>query len=74
MKLALSLSLMCLKTGFNFVPYKRSKKSRGGGVLAFIKKNFSYKFWKGLSITDQHKEILSLEIASRNSPNTLWSC
>ena len=30
-------------TGFDSVPYERSKKSRGGGVLIFSKKNLSLK-------------------------------
>ena len=32
--------------GFDSVPYKRSKKSRGGGVLTLIKKNLSCKIRK----------------------------
>ena len=61
-------------TGFDFVSYKKSKKSRGGGVLTFIKKNISYKLRKGPSISDKRKEILNLGIASKNSCNILLSC
>ena len=61
--------------GIDSVPYERSKKSRrGGGVLIFIKKKLSYKFRKDLSESDEHKEILSLEILSKNSCNILPSC
>ena len=35
-------------TGFDSVPYKRGKKSWGGGVLIFIKKNLSYKIREDL--------------------------
>ena len=47
---------------------------RGGGVLIFIKKNLSYKIRKDLSESDEHKEILSLEISYKNSSNILLSC
>ena len=61
--------------GIDSVPYERSKKSRrGGGVLIFIKKKLSYKFRKDLSESDEHKEILSLEILSKNSCSILPSC
>ena len=63
-----SLSL----AGFDSVPYKRSR--RGGGVLIFIKKNLSYKIRKDLSESDEHKEILSLEILYKNSFNILLGC
>ena len=61
-------------TGFDSVPYERSKKSRGGGVLTFIKKNLSYKIRKDLFESDKHKEILSLEVSYKNSSNILLSC
>ena len=65
-------------TGFDFVPYdsskKKKKKSRGGRVLIFIKKNLSYKIRKDLSESDEHKEILSLEVTRKNSSNILLSC
>ena len=61
-------------TGFDSVPYERSKKNRGGGVLIFIKKNLSYKIRKDLSESDEHKEILSLEVSCKNSSNILLSC
>ena len=61
-------------TGFDSVPYKRSKKSRGGGVWIFIKKNLSCKIRKELSESDEHKEILSLEASHKNSSNILLSC
>ena len=61
-------------TGFDSVPYERSNKNRGGGVLIFIKKNLSYKIRKDLSESDEHKEILSLEVSCKNSSNILLSC
>ena len=61
--------------GFDSVPYERSKNSRrAGGDLIFIKKNLSYKIRKDLSESDEHKEILSLEISYENSSNILLSC
>ena len=67
----LNLSL----AGFDSVPNERSKKSRrGGGVLIFIKRNLSYKIQKDLSESDEHKEILSLEISYKYSSNILLSC
>ena len=42
-------------TGFDSVPYKRSKKSkRGGGVLIIIRKNLFNKIQKDLSESDEH--------------------
>ena len=61
-------------TGFDSVPYERSKKSRGGGVLIFTKKSLFYKIRKDLSESDEHKEILSLEVLYKNSSNILLSC
>ena len=62
-------------TGFDFGPYERSKKkNRGSGVLIFIKKNLSYKIQKDLSESDEHKEILSLEVTRKNSSNILLRC
>ena len=60
---------------FGSTPYERSKKSRRGGrVLIFIKKNLSYKIRKDLSESDEHKEILFLEMLYKNSSNILLSC
>ena len=60
---------------FNSVSYKRSKKSRRGvEVLMFIKRNLSYKIRKNLSESDEHKDILSLEISYKNSSNIVLSC
>ena len=61
-------------TGFDSVPYERSKKNRGGGVLIFIKKNLSYKIRKNLSESDGRKEILSLEVSRKNSSKIPLSC
>ena len=61
-------------TGFDSVPYERSKKNRGGGVLIFIKKNLSYKIRKDLSESDEHKKIVSLEVSCKSSSNILLSC
>ena len=61
-------------TVFDSVSYERSKKSKGGGVLIFIKKNLSYKIRNDLSESDEHKEILSLEISYENSSNILLIC
>ena len=61
--------------GFDSVPYERSRKSRrGDGVSIFIKQNLSYKSRKDLSESDEHKEILYLEISYKNSSNILLSC
>ena len=53
---------------------KEVKKSRGGEVLIFIKKNLCYKTWKDLSESDEHKEILSLEVSYKNLSNILLRC
>ena len=42
--------------------------------MIFIKKNLSYKIRKDLSESDEHKEILSLEVSCKNSSNILLSC
>ena len=63
--------------GFDSVPYERSKKkkkNRGGGVLILIQKNLSYKIRKDLSESDEHEEILFLEVSCKNSSNILLSC
>ena len=36
--------------------------------------NLSYKIRKDLSESDEHKEILSLEISYKNPPSILLSC
>ena len=59
-------------TGFN--SFERNKKSWGGGVLIFIKRNLSCKIQKDLSESDEHKEILSREVSYKNSSNILLSC
>ena len=64
----------CSFTGIDSVPYERSKKSRGGGVLIFIKKSLLYKIRKDRSESDEHKEILSLRISYKNSSNIPLSC
>ena len=46
----------------------------GGGGLIFIKKNLSCKIREDLSESDEHKEILSLEVSYKNSSNILLSC
>ena len=61
-------------TGFDSVSYERSKKSRGGGVLIFIQKNLSFKIRKDLSESDEHKEILSLNVSYKTSSKILLSC
>ena len=42
--------------------------------MIFIKKTLSYKIRKDLSESDEHKEILSLEVSCKNSSNILLSC
>ena len=54
-------------------PFEGSKKSRGGGELIFIKKNFSYKIRKDLSESDEHKKLRSLEVSYKNPSNILLS-
>ena len=60
--------------GFDSISYERSRGRRGGIVLIFIKKNLSYKIRKDLSESDEHKEILYMEISYKNSSNILLSC
>ena len=55
-------------------PFEESKKSHEGGDLIFIKKNLSYKIRKDLSKSDEHKELLSLEVSYKNPSNILLSC
>ena len=47
---------------------------RRGGALMIIKKNLFCKLQKDFSQSDEHKEILSLEISCKNSSNILVSC
>ena len=60
--------------GFDSISYERSRSRRGGIVLIFIKKNLSYKIRKDLSESDEHKELLSLEILHKNFSNILLCC
>ena len=53
-------------TGFDSVPYERSKKNRGGG-----KKNLSYKIRKNLSESDERKEM---KVSRKNSSKIPLSC
>ena len=55
-------------TGFDSVPYERSKKIKGGEVLIFIKKNLSYKIRKDLSQSDKHKEIFLWKFGAKIPP------
>ena len=55
-------------TEFDCVPYEKSKNSRGGGVLIFIKKNLSYKIPKDFSESDEQREMFSLEISKKIPP------
>ena len=61
------------RTRFAFDPQERSQKSRGGRVFTFIKKALSCKFRQNLVESDEHKEILSLEISNKNSCYVLLS-
>ena len=42
--------------------------------MIFIKKNPSYKIRKDLSVSDEHKEILSVQISNKSSFNIVLSC
>ena len=55
-------------------PFERKTNKKGGSILIYIKTDLMYKIRKDLSISDKDKEILTIEIISKESNNMLISC
>ena len=56
------------------IPFERKTNQRGGSILIYEKTDLIYKVRKDLSISDKDKEILTIEIISKESKNILLSC
>ena len=56
------------------IPFERKTNQRGGSILIYEKTDLIYKVRKDLSISDKDKEILTIEIISKESKNMLLSC
>ena len=64
---------------YKAIPFKK-KQIKGEdlflrkSIITYIKTDLMYKIRKDLSISDKDKEILTIEITSKESKNMLLSC
>ena len=59
---------------YKAIPFERKTNKRGGSILIYVKTDLMYKIRKDLSISDKDKEMLTIEIISKESKNMLISC
>ena len=59
---------------YKAIPCKRKTNKKRGSILIYVKPGLMYKIRKTLSISDKDKEILTIEIISKESKNMLISC
>ena len=59
---------------YKSIPFERKTNKRGGSILIYVKTDFMYKIRKDLSIFDKYREILTIEIISKESKNMLLLC
>ena len=59
---------------YKAIPFGRKRNKTRGSILIYVKTDLMYKLRKDLSIFDQGKEILIIEIISKESKNMLISC
>ena len=55
------------------IPFERKTNKRGGSILIYVKIDLMYKIRKDLFISDKDKEILTIDIISKESKSTLFS-
>ncbi|XP_065673886.1 uncharacterized protein LOC136090837 [Hydra vulgaris] len=58
---------------FELVSLERQTNKRGGGVLIYVKENFAYKVRIDLSVSDEDKEIATIELIINKGKNILIS-
>ncbi|XP_065654753.1 uncharacterized protein LOC136081371 [Hydra vulgaris] len=56
------------------IPLARKANKRGGGVLFYITENLRFFIRLEMSISDDNKEILTIELLTNSSKNILISC
>ena len=59
---------------YKAISFEGKTSKRGESILIYEKTNLMYKIRKDLSISDKDKEILTIEIISKESKNVLSSC
>ena len=59
---------------YKVIPFERKTSKRGGSILISVKTDLMYKIRKDLFNSDKDREILTIEIASKESKNMLFSC
>ena len=59
---------------FKTIPFERKLNKRGGGVLIYVKENITYNFRNDLSVSNEHIEILTIEIINKESKNIILFC
>ena len=59
---------------YKAISFEGKTSKRGESILIYAKTNLMYKIRKDLSISDKDKEILTIEIISKESKNVLSSC
>jgi hypothetical protein len=61
-------------SGFNMIPLARKTNKRGGGVLIYLTTSLRFIIRPDMSISDGDKEVLTIEITTKNNKNILLSC
>ena len=59
---------------YNSIHSERKSKKKGGGLLIYIKNDLIYKVRNDLSVSDDDRESLTIEIINKTSKNILVSC
>ncbi|XP_065684402.1 putative uncharacterized protein DDB_G0289263 [Hydra vulgaris] len=60
--------------GFNAITLERNINKRGGGVLFYVRNSLLYNVRRDMSVSDENKKILTIEIINKKSKNLLISC
>ena len=59
---------------FKLISQDRQTNKRGGGIFIYVKKNIMHYVRNDLSVSDENKEILTIEIVNNQTKNILLSC
>ena len=60
--------------GFTIISLERKTKKRGGGIFIYIKENVQFIKRLDLTVSDDDKEVLTIEILTQKNKNILLSC
>ncbi|XP_065667661.1 uncharacterized protein LOC136087957 [Hydra vulgaris] len=63
-----------LLPGFNLISLGRKNNKQGGGILFYVNEYLRFINRPDLSISDGDKEVLSIEILTKNAKNIILSC